>query len=181
MATMIEARPTVKPAGARTLDVILAVSVNGVGYTVSQTDPGESGTKAYRLSKLAGDRAVYDVVRDEYGLVVCTCADYEWRHRGRDAGMCKHGQALVLVGLLDAPTPIVRSKVGSTRRDEPTPDDRKAWAAISNRTTRDYSVVGESSPPTGRYPRRPVPRPIPGMDRRPSGLTDEDVYPHGHC
>jgi hypothetical protein len=69
--------------------------------------PGEDGTKAFRLSKLSsrGDEAIYDVVRTHAGLVECDCPHYEARLRGNCADCCKHGRALVELGLMEAPRP----------------------------------------------------------------------------
>jgi len=63
---------------------------------------GEFGTKAFRLVKKSGGEGVYDVVRTHDGLVSCDCASYEVSHKGT-VSMCKHGAALVSLGLLDAP------------------------------------------------------------------------------
>jgi hypothetical protein len=58
------------------------------------------GPGVFRLWSLHG-KGQYDVTTDE-GRVTCTCPDY--RHRRRDAGeTCKHGDALVLLGMLPAP------------------------------------------------------------------------------
>ncbi len=57
----------------------------------------------WRLSKADGE--VYDVSRDDYELVVCTCPHYEFRLRGNSAGPCKHGKALIGLGLIEQPIP----------------------------------------------------------------------------
>ncbi len=83
--------------------VSMTIEISDVRYGVASIDPGEFGTKAFRLSKHSGDHAVYDVVRQHDGVVACDCPDYEARHRGNGYGMCKHGRALVELGLMPAP------------------------------------------------------------------------------
>lgn len=83
--------------------VSMTIAVNDTRYAADPIEAGEFGTKAFRLAKHSGDHAVYDVVRQADGIVACDCPDYESRHRGNGYGMCKHGRALVELGLLPAP------------------------------------------------------------------------------
>lgn len=99
MLTITAPRPKVKPARR----CGLTLSICGTKYRVRPIPAGEFGTRAYRLSKLAADGAVYDVIRSHHGLVECDCPDYEARRRGLTTQPCKHGAALVAVGMLDAP------------------------------------------------------------------------------
>jgi|GEM_PF-6968414 len=87
----------------------LALAIDHVVYTVEPIPAGEFGTKAFRLVKKS-DGAVYDVVRTHDGLVECDCPDYEMRHKGVDCGCCKHGNALVAMGLIDAPAPVTKAE-----------------------------------------------------------------------
>lgn len=79
-----------------------SVRINGAGYDVEPIPPTEDETVAYRLAR-HDNEAVYDVVRTRGGVVECGCPDYEHRHRGNGFGLCKHGQALVRLGLVEAP------------------------------------------------------------------------------
>jgi hypothetical protein len=93
-------------SSAAKLTVSLALSINHTVYAVQPIAAAAfaHGSKAWRLTKQGGDHDVYDVVKNMgSGLVECDCADYEMRHRQIDAGMCKHGQALVDLGLLQPP------------------------------------------------------------------------------
>jgi hypothetical protein len=83
--------------------ISLTIAIEDVRYSVDPLDPGECGTRAFRLVKRAADKATYDVIRDTYGIVSCTCPNYIWRHQGTDADTCKHGAALVELGLMTAP------------------------------------------------------------------------------
>lgn len=84
--------------------VSITIRINDVRYAVDPIAPGEDGTRAFRLCKASGDHEVYDVIRTHSGICECSCPDYEARHRGNGLGTCKHGTALVMVGLLDAPS-----------------------------------------------------------------------------
>lgn len=77
----------------------LVLTIKGTAYDVAPLDAGECGSRAFRLTK--ADGAAYDVVRTAH-TVECDCGDYEFRHRGT-AGLCKHGRALVALGLVEAP------------------------------------------------------------------------------
>lgn len=100
MTTLLQDAPKSK---AKAFACSLTAEINGQPYGVEPIDPGECGTKAYRLTKRWADGAVYDVIREDDGHVACDCPDYEARHRGNGFGMCKHGRSLVTLGLLDAP------------------------------------------------------------------------------
>lgn len=82
-----------------------SILINAVPYDVEPIPAGEFGSIAFRLSKQMGDGAVYDVVRTHLGLVECDCPDYEARHRGNGFGCCKHGRALVELGMVAAAGP----------------------------------------------------------------------------
>ena len=65
--------------------------------------PGQhAGPSAW--SRTATRTRVYDVARTAAGLVDCDCPSYEATYRGNGLATCKHGQALVMVGLLEAPS-----------------------------------------------------------------------------
>jgi hypothetical protein len=83
------------------------IRISGVLYTVEPIAPGEDGTAAFRLQKQAGDGAIYDVIRRHDGLVACDCPHYTARIEGLSCDCCKHGLALVELGLIEAPEPIV--------------------------------------------------------------------------
>jgi hypothetical protein len=86
------------PAPPLPLDLALVVVIRGVGYQVTPLDPGPDHTRAWRLAKADGE--VYDVCRDHFDLVTCTCPHYEFRLRGNSASPCKHGAALIQLGLI---------------------------------------------------------------------------------
>jgi hypothetical protein len=90
--------PTHVSAPPLPLDLALVVVIRGVGYQVTPLDPGPDHTRAWRLSKSDGE--VYDVGRDHFGLTTCTCPHYEFRLRGNSASPCKHGAALIQLGLI---------------------------------------------------------------------------------
>jgi len=91
----------VKPA-RRTASLTLTIKDKGrsTAYGVRPIDPGFAGVKAFRLTKQAGEGDVYDVVQTLDGIR-CDCADHVFRREGNSANPCKHGAALVAVGLLD--------------------------------------------------------------------------------
>jgi hypothetical protein len=94
-------RPRVKTS-SQPLDVKLVITIRGTSYSVTKIDPGPDNSKAYRLAKLGGKGEVYDICRTNEGLVVCDCPSYISTHEGT-CSTCKHGMALIEVGLLDAP------------------------------------------------------------------------------
>jgi hypothetical protein len=81
----------------------LTLHIAGKPYDVTPIDPAGFGTRAWRLSGAEGQ--VYDVLRDHFGIVQCNCAHYEYRLKGNCITPCKHGRALITVGLLEAPDP----------------------------------------------------------------------------
>lgn len=100
--SIITRNPTsVKPFATRFVSI--NIEINDTRYSVDPIDPGECGSKAYRLTKRGGDRAVYDVIREHGSIVACDCPDYEARRRGNGYELCKHGRALVELGLMLAP------------------------------------------------------------------------------
>jgi hypothetical protein len=128
---------------ARPFACSMTVEINGQSYGVEPIDPGECGTKAFRLAKRWADGAVYDVIRDNDGHVACDCPDYECRHRGNGFGLCKHGKALVALGLIDAPKapespakaiePDARPFAAGVPSDAPSDRDRAAAKAFGVR------------------------------------------------
>ncbi len=137
------------------------ITIKGIAYRVEPIDPGEDATAAFRLSKMSGDGAIYDVVRTWYGTIECDCADYTYRRKGLTATPCKHGAALVAAGLIDPPSPgpdhypdeAPAADEGAFHSPEdavtPTPFGRKPytqsdldwWARVSNRSPRDYDPL----------------------------------------
>lgn len=97
-------------------DAPTKLAINGFTYEAREIPAGECGTVAFEVLKVETNNH-YHVIRDAYGLVKCDCPDYLMRHDGT-AAMCKHGKALVSMGLVKTPTPIP-STVG--RREFITP------------------------------------------------------------
>jgi len=79
--------------------------IKGVDFEVETIDAGEGQTAAFRITKMSGDYAVYDLARTTDGLVICDCADYTYRRMGLTSEPCKHGKAAIHMGLFtpDAP------------------------------------------------------------------------------
>src|SRR4051812_4369650 len=100
---------------SRPLTVELTLTINGTAYHVEPIAPGPDNTRAYRLVKRGSDEAVYDVCRTAAGLVECDCPSYEATYRGNGLETCKHGRALIMVGLVDYPDFV------------PAPDPRDAY------------------------------------------------------
>jgi hypothetical protein len=124
MSTMTSVHAPVKPGGKPRLFACSGphpdpdgtgrfVTINGTHYDLRPIPPGECGTAAFVLEKHADPDATYSVIRTHAGLVECSCPDYEARHRGIDCGYCKHGRALVELGLLRAakPEPIASARL----------------------------------------------------------------------
>jgi hypothetical protein len=99
MSTIVRPRPPVKPA-RKPVVASLHLTINGVDYACLPIAPGPDNTRAFRLVKEGREDSVYDVARTTEGLVVCDCPSYEATYRGNGLATCKHGQALVQVGLL---------------------------------------------------------------------------------
>ena len=100
MATVTAPRKprNVKPSHGT---VRLTVHINGTAYAVRPLPvvPGSGVVRLVRLRKAeTGD--AYHVHRTDDGVIECDCPSYEWDHRQRDNGPCKHGAALASVGLL---------------------------------------------------------------------------------
>jgi hypothetical protein len=109
MSTSTAPAPAVKaprkPKSAKSAPVVtLCMSIDHTVYGVERIPSGEFGTAAWRLSKKSNAGEVYDVIRDHDGLVQCDCPSYEVTFKGT-CDTCKHGKALVALGLLDAPSP----------------------------------------------------------------------------
>jgi hypothetical protein len=107
MASSTATRPRVK-ASTQPLDARLTLTIRGTSYALTAIDPGPDNSRAWRLEKLGGKREIYDVCRTNEGLVVCDCPSYVSTHEGT-CSTCKHGSALVAVGLLDAPKGLTSS------------------------------------------------------------------------
>ncbi len=101
MSTITSTRPRVN-AKSRPLTVEMVLTINGQTYDVEPMAHAPGALKSYRLAKrLGGDSAVYDL--DAHAdRIVCTCPSYTKTHEGTSS-LCKHGRALVMVGLCDYP------------------------------------------------------------------------------
>src|SRR3954449_5715019 len=100
MATVTSPRKASKARPFSCSFVSLTIEISDHRYSADPLDPGEDGTRAFRLSKHSGDHAVYDVLRTHSGILECSCPDYVVRHAGNGHGTCKHGRALVELGLM---------------------------------------------------------------------------------
>src|SRR4051795_7620368 len=105
MATITSPAPRVN-AKSRPLNVSLMLTIRETDYSVTPIAPGPDNIKAYRLEKLSGDRETYDLAHTNDGLVVCDCPSYVATHEGTSS-TCKHGSALVLMGLPPKPCCVV--------------------------------------------------------------------------
>jgi hypothetical protein len=154
MATVSKSRPCVKPAFAASL----AVTINGQAYQASPIEPGGFGTKAFRLAGEQGQ--VYDVIRTHFGLVECDCPHYEMRLKGNCCDCCKHGAALVALGLLEAPEPVEPARDaweafdGFTVELGPDPADRDWYDA------QDRDDAGDDFPMPRAGATQPSPTPM---------------------
>ena len=83
----------------------MLIAIGSSLYHVTPIPAHESGTRAVRLEKTNGDKAIYDVIRNHDNLIACDCPSYVMQHDGKGT-LCKHGQALVTLGLIPAPIPI---------------------------------------------------------------------------
>lgn len=108
MSTITRPRNSVN-AKSRPLAVTLLLTIRETDYAVTVIAPGPDNIKAYRLEKLSGDRETYDLAHTNDGLVVCDCKSYVASHEGT-ISTCKHGSALVLMGLLPKPCCIANAK-----------------------------------------------------------------------
>jgi hypothetical protein len=107
MSSLTRTAPRVKPAReprAFTCSFVsMTIEINDVRYSVDPIDAGEFGIRAYRLTKHSGDHAIHDVLRTHAGPVECSCPDFVCRRQGLTDEPCKHGLALLTLGLLPAP------------------------------------------------------------------------------
>src|SRR5262249_10332115 len=94
---------TPRPVGPAHGTARLTLTVNGTDYRVrplAVEDLGCGVRRAFRLRKEGGMDA-HTVCELIEGPVSCDCGDYVWRRDGqRELGPCKHGAALVVLGLL---------------------------------------------------------------------------------
>ncbi len=103
MSTLTSPHNPVKPIRRREpLTASLTITIRGDVYSLTSISPGEDGSRAWRLEKQGDGDAVYDVIRRHDGLVQCSCPSWEATY-SNSVSTCKHGQALVMVGLLQAP------------------------------------------------------------------------------
>lgn len=120
MVSIVQSAPRVKPS--RPLTASLTLTINGTRYNVTAIrgiqDPEIQA--AWRLEKHGDPDAVYDVARGTDGLVTCSCPSYEVTYRGNGLATCKHGSAVVQLGLLPAPSVHVEpSRPASSKAPEP--------------------------------------------------------------
>lgn len=106
MASVTAPRKASKASRPFTCSFIsITIEIQDTRYSVDEVPAGEFGRKAFRLCKHSGNHEVYDVIHDAFGCVACSCPDYIARHDGTSS-MCKHGRALVALGLMPGPAPI---------------------------------------------------------------------------
>jgi hypothetical protein len=152
--------PVVKPS--------LTLHIAGQPYGVEPIAPGGFGTKAWRLSGPEGQ--VYDLIRTYFGIVECDCTSYEFRLKGNCITPCKHGAALIAVGLLEAPEP-----VEAPADDDWAAHDDERWALSPDDSDRQWHDAQDREPaddfPPTIEPTRRQRRATPTR----TGLTDEDV------
>ena len=105
MTTTTRAR-TRKPARTPHGTCRLTLTINEAAYAVKPVpcDP-TAALKCYELRKADGER--YHVSRHAHGIE-CTCPDFIFRRDGLTAEPCKHGAALIALGLLDGPATSTR-------------------------------------------------------------------------
>lgn len=104
MSTITAPRKSVKSARPFSCSFVsIVIEINDTRYACDPIAPGECGSKAFRFCKASGAHEVYDVIRTHAGTVECSCPDYIARHQGNGYGTCKHGRALVELGLMPAP------------------------------------------------------------------------------
>lgn len=104
MSIMTQNRKSSKSARPFSAEFVsVVIRINDVRYGADEIPAGEFGVQAWRLSKASGDHEVYDVIRTHRGLVECSCPSYVSTHAGTSS-YCKHGRALIQLGLLPTPT-----------------------------------------------------------------------------
>lgn len=127
MATSTATRLPVNAKSRKPVVAELTLTVNSTPYVLIPIPPGPDNTAAFRLVKEGNADSVYDVARTVAGLVVCDCPSYEATYRDNGLATCKHGQALVLVGLLEAPSAVVRPAPAPIADGVDEPDLRDAY------------------------------------------------------
>jgi len=95
---------TPAPADDKPLTVAMVISIDGTHYAVAPLAPAPDAVKAFRLEKIGGDEAVYDV-EELAGVSRCDCADFVFRREGLDTIGCKHIRAAWMMGLIGEYTP----------------------------------------------------------------------------
>lgn len=78
----------------------MMIRIGACSYHAVSIPPGELGTVAYRMKKLARPAATYDLLLDEYGQLRCDCPNYVMEHENMGT-VCKHGRALRAAGLVN--------------------------------------------------------------------------------
>jgi hypothetical protein len=78
------------------------VEIQNRVYTVIPYDFDKLGS-GFQVVKSGLNDEVYNVIHTETGINTCDCMDYLRRHQGNGYGLCKHGRALVELGLMPAP------------------------------------------------------------------------------
>jgi hypothetical protein len=165
MPTMTKPRAPRKPkAPAFACRLVSAVvEINGVQYAVEPIPPGEEGPAAIRLSKLSGQGEVYDLVRRYDGRITCDCPHYTARIEGLSEDLCKHGRALVELGLLPKPKPTMAAP-------KPEPMDRQTRPATKPEPAGEPDLgprCGPGCPATVNHP-----APCPDCPNRPVTRAD---------
>src|SRR4051794_29642939 len=101
MASVASPRPATK-SSRKPLAVELVMTINGQAYEVEPIAVAPAGVRSFRLAKCSGDGATYDL--DAFAdRVECSCPSYQKTHAGTSSP-CKHGRALIMVGLIDYPS-----------------------------------------------------------------------------
>jgi hypothetical protein len=153
VASLKRRKPAVKaPAPSLTL------TIQGKPYDVRPIEPGGFGGRAWRLSGPKGQ--IYDVVRTHLGICEFDCPSYEFRLKGNCITPCKHGAALVAVGLLEPPCPVEPGRdawedFDSWRVELGPGDDDRAW-----HDERTRPVVPDDFPQARPGARQPCPPPM---------------------
>ena len=103
MTSLLAPRPASNAkSSARPLDVSLLLTINGQSYEVTPLAHAPGGARSFRLAKVGGDDAVYDL--DAFAdRIECSCPSHRKWHAGTSS-LCKHSRALIMAGLLDYPT-----------------------------------------------------------------------------
>jgi hypothetical protein len=168
VASLKHSTPVVKP--------VLTITLGGKSYGVESIPPGGFGDRAWRLSGPEGQ--VYDVIRTHFGIVECDCPSYEFRLKGNCITPCKHGAALIAVGLLQAPEPVEAPAADewAAHDDErwalgPAAAADRAWHDAQTRPAADEFANDADGWPVAREPARRQRRPVPTQ----TGLDDADI------